>query len=213
MHFEVLLDLGFDYGADGGLFWDTQVINYPGGNSRRNQRRSAARGQWQLGSRNVDAPTLQYLTDFMHAMRGRLHTFLYRDWNDYEASNQAIVIDGTSTSQVTKTYGQGVNEWVRPIRKPDPATVTFEYDQGGGFAALTEGVDYTVDATTGVVTWLLAPLPNSPNAMRWSGEFRVPVRFDRDVLSAQFLGYEQRESGSERAYAIGDLLVYEDEDV
>lgn len=210
MHFEVLLDVGFDYGADGGLAWDTQVVNYPNGGSRRNERRSVPLGQWQLGNRNVDASTLDYLTGFLHAMRGRAHSFLYHDWNDYLADNEPLIIDGTATSQLMKTYGLGINDWVREIRKPKATAVTIEYDQGSGFTALTAGIDYTLDDTTGLITWLINPLPNMPDSMRWSGEFRVPVRFDRDVLSSQFLGLEERESSTERAYSIGDLVVIEE---
>jgi uncharacterized protein (TIGR02217 family) len=210
MHFDVVLDIGFDYGADGGLSWDTQVIHFPNGRARRNMRRSVPLGAWQLGNRDIDAATLDTLQGFLHAMRGRAHSFLYKDWNDYRASDEALVLDGSDESQLIKTYGASINSWVRNIVKPNADTVVISYNSGSGFAALTVDVDYTLDAVTGIVTWLLDPLPDTSDAMRWSGEFWVPVRFDRDVLSAQFLGFERRASGDELAYSIGALSVVEE---
>lgn len=210
MHFDEVLDIGYDYGADGGQAWETQIIEFSNGRTRRNQRRSAPLGQWQLGNRMIDAQTLDYLRTFMHGMRGRLHSFLYRDWTDYEAVDEQLVIDGTATSQLIKAYSLSINGWVRDIVKPDPAKVTIEHDSGAGFIPLVLDSDYTLDASTGIVTWLLDPLPDDPDVMRWSGEFWVPVRFDSDVFSAQFMGFEERPSGNERAYQIGSVSVTEE---
>lgn len=212
MHFDEVLDVGYDYGADGGLAWDTQIITYPGGGSRRNMRRSRPLGSWQLGNRNVDETQLAQLQAFLHAMRGRAHSFLYRDWTDYLATNEPLVIDGNAETQLIKSYGLSINGWVREIRKPNADTVVIEYDTGSGFERLEEGEDYVLDASTGIVTWLLDPLPDAPHAMRWSGEFYVPVRFDRDVLTAQFLAFEERGGVHKRAYAIGALSVVEEPD-
>lgn len=210
-HYDVLLDLGYDYGADGGLAWDTEILQYPNGGSRRNMRRSRPLGAWQIGNRNVDRATLDYLQGFLHAMRGRAHSFLYKDWTDYKAVEQQLVPDGDKIPLI-KSYGLSINPWVREITKPVASTVVIEIDQGSGWVELAAGVDYTLDASTGIVT--LASAPDTSDLFRWSGEFYVPVRFDRDVLSAQFIGYERRADDSEElAYAIGGLMVVEEPDV
>lgn len=207
-HYDVLLDLGYDYGADGGLAWDTGIISFPNGLNVRNMRRSRPIGAWQLGNRNVDRETLDYLQGFLHAMRGRAHTFLYKDWTDYEAREEQIIPDGDEI-QLIKSYGRAINPWVRDITKPVASSVIIEMNDGSGWVGLDPDTDYTLDDSTGLVT--LAQSPESGDLFRWSGEFYVPVRFDRDVLSAQFLGYEERADGTrEHAYAIGGLMIVEE---
>lgn len=208
MHYDEVLDLGYDYGALGGLAWDTTVIEYPNGQSRRNQNRSAARGAWQLGDRRVDGDTADTLDGFFHAMRGRTHSFLYLDWGDYLVTEQQLIVEGDE-AQLIKIYGLAINPWVREIKKPDAESVVIEINEGAGWEALEAGVDYTLDATSGLVTFDEAPETSAQ--LRWSGRFYVPVRFDRDKLDKQFLGIEERSSGGVvRAYAIGGLAVIEE---
>lgn len=209
MHFDEVLDVGYDYGATGGHGWATQVIAYPNGRTRRNMDRSVALGAWELGNRNVDLQTLETLRGFFHAMRGRAHSFLYKDWNDYLAIQQPLEIDGGLTTQLTKTYGLSINPWVRDILKPDPSTVVIEVNQGtAGWETLEAGVDYELDPSTGIVTWDVAP--DTGAEIRWTGKFWVPVRFDSDIFDAQFLGIEEREDGDELAYHIGGLPLIEE---
>src|SRR5690606_12041453 len=105
MHFDVVFDIGLDYGATGGQSWDTQIAGFPSGRALRNQRRSNALGVWQLGNRTVSDAEKDYILDYLHAMRGRLHSFLFKDWNDYQAKNQQLVLDGTDETQLIKSYG------------------------------------------------------------------------------------------------------------
>lgn len=207
MHYEQVLDLGYDYGAIGGLGWDTTVIEYPTGQSRRNQNRSAALGAWQLGDRRIDGDTADLLDSFFHAMRGRVHSFLYLDWGDYLVKEQQLIVEG-DTAQLIKVYGLSINAWVRDIQKPDATSVVLEMNEGAGWETLEADVDYTLDATTGIVTFDTPPETSAQ--VRWSGRFYVPVRFDRDRLDKTFLGIEEREGGDVRAYAIGGLAVVEE---
>lgn len=206
-HFEEVLDLGVDYGADGGLGWDTGVVTFPNGTSHRTSHRSDAQGAWRLGNRRIDIAEFKTLSGFFHAVRGQAHSFLYKDWNDYTADNEQLPADGSATTQLIKTYGLAINAWIRLITKPAAASVLVELDSGAGYAALAAGVDYTLDATTGILTWLGAP-PDAPDLLRWSGEFFVPVRFDRDRLDAQFIARD--EDGDESLYELGELGVIED---
>lgn len=207
-HFDEVFDVGFDYGASGGQSWDTQIIAFPSGVTKRNQRRSAAVGQWQLGNREILDSQWAYIQGFMHAMRGRLNSFLFKDWTDYSATEQQLVLDGSNTTQLIKTYGLSINPWIRDITKPNASTVVIEELVGSTWVALEAGVDYTLDDSTGVITW--DSPPDSGTAIRWSGEFYVPVRFDRDVVVAQFIGAEPRNGRLVHAYAIGDLAVIEE---
>jgi len=49
-----------------------------------------------------------------------------------------------------------------------------------------EGTAYTLDITTGVVTFLGGYIPAAGQEVRWSGEFDKPARFDVDHLSMSF---------------------------
>lgn len=207
-HFEEVFDIGIDYGADGGHSWDTQVLAFPNGRARRNQQFSDALGRWQLGNRTVRGDELEYIRGFLHAMRGAAHTFLYKDWNDYTATNELLAHDAQAEVQLIKTYGSSINAWARTIKKPKASTFVLEVNTGGGWVALATPADYTLDATTGIVTLDVAL--DTSDALRWSGEFYVPARFDRDMVTAQFVGLEERDGGDVLAYSIGELSVVED---
>src|SRR5690554_2414344 len=209
-HYDELFDIGYDYGADGGLAWETQIAFFPSGRSIRNQRRSNAVGVWQLGNRTVSDEEWQYIQDFMHAMRGRLHSFLFKDWTDYRAVEQQLVLDGSDEAQLIKTYGLSINPWVRNIIKPAAATVLLEELVGGEYVELEVDTDYTLDESTGIVTF--SSPPDTSAVIRWSGEFYVAARFDRDTVNAQFVGLERRGDTAAHAYEIGDLAVVEEPD-
>ena len=142
---EERLDVGIDYGAVGGPGFLTEVVELAGGHEHRNAAWADARGRWELGDRLVAKSDLETLQAFFRARRGRAVGFRYRDWNDWEATGEALAPDGTPTVQLTKTYASAGESQVREIRKPVAGTVSLAR---GGSAF----VDYTLDTTTGVVT-------------------------------------------------------------
>src|SRR5690606_19492999 len=147
-----------------------------------------------------------YLRDFHYAMRGRIHSFLYKDWGDFRAVQEALVLDGTTSTQLIKTYGAGINPYVRDILYTTPAEVTLELDTGAGFVTQVSGVDYTLDEDTGIITWDSAPAVDDD--ARWSGPFFVKVRFDVQQFVSQFLVIDADEE--DPGYAIGALPLIED---
>lgn len=207
--FEELLDVGFDYGVSGGPEYLTDVIeNAAGLEPVRAQLRARPRRRFQLGNRRVDSAFHDYMLAFFLHKRGRRYGFLLRDWQDYRVTEQALEPDGEATLQLVKTYGGATETLVREITRPVVSTVVLERFTGGNWTTLTPTTDYTLDATTGVITWVMSP-PDSPDLLRWSGEFLVPVRFDTDQFPSQFLSYEDRGDDEELAYALGSLSVVE----
>lgn len=202
------LDMGYDYGAEGGRSWNTSVITLAGGRSIRNQNWQDWIGRWQLGNRVIDKAQLDYLASFHARARGMLHTFRYKDWNDYELiQGLQTVADGQI--QLAKTYGAGAPAYVCPITLPVDGTLVIQHSADGiAWSPWTEGADYSADYTTGVVTLLDSP-PPAPAYVRASCEFDVRVRFDVDVLAAHFLAYEQRGDDNQRAYQLGSVSVQE----
>lgn len=144
---EERLDLGIDYGADGGPEFSTDVVELSSGHEHRDARWANGRGRWELGQRTIDRAEKDALLAFFRARRGQAVGFRYKDWNDYRADGEALAPDGTPTVQLRKTYesataGEGE---VRTIRKPVAGTVTLER-QGSAYTPAS------IDDTTGVVT-------------------------------------------------------------
>ena len=127
---------------------------------------------------------------FFEERRGRAYGFRWKDWADFKscapsqspaATDQTLGTgDGTDTTfQLIKTYGASYLPWPRTIAKPVSGTLRVAVNGG----AQTEGVDFSVDSTTGIVTFTAAP-PNGQSVTA-GFEFDVPVRFDTDSLEIE----------------------------
>ena len=122
---------------------------------------------------------------FFEARNGRLHGFRFKDWADHKSclpsgtpapTDQVIGTgDGTTTAfQLVKRYASGAQSWTRTVAKPVTGTV------GIALAGVEQLSGWSVDTTTGVVTFTAAP--GSGLAITAGFEFDAPVRFDTDVL-------------------------------
>ena len=119
------------------------------------------------------------------ARNGRLYGFRYKDWADYKSSLPLQAITATdqqigigtgilNTFPLAKRYTSGAQTWVRTIAKPVSATVRL------ALGTVEQMSGWTLDTTTGVVTFTTAP--GSGVIIRAGFEFDVPVRFDSDML-------------------------------
>ena len=124
---------------------------------------------------------------FYEARYGQMYGFRWKDWSDYKSAIPSVDVkrtdqeiatgDGvTTTFQIIKTYRSGGHAYARPITKPVKGSVLIAVEQDDK----QEGIDYTVDETTGLITFLNPP---DPDTRVFAGyEFDVPVRFDSDSL-------------------------------
>lgn len=161
------------YGWQGGPEFDTRIVALRGGQERRNQTSARVRHHYTLPLLNItDADYLAELKSVFLAMRGRLRGFLVKDRSDYLVQNEVFATgDGeTTTFQLRRVVAAGPATYERLITRPRGAVVTVD----GVLAAPT------VDPDTGAVVFAAAP--DMGTVLRWSGEFRVPVRFDSDTL-------------------------------
>lgn len=142
---EVLLDLGYDYGTIGGPEFDTIITVAASGREYRSRRWSASRGKWQIGQRTIDRSELDFLLAFFRARNGQYEGFRFLDWQDYEATGEALTITGAPTTQLVKTYQDSGGSYLRNIVKP-VAGATFT--RGGATYAVA-----SVDTTTGIATF------------------------------------------------------------
>ncbi|MGJ7497457.1 DUF2460 domain-containing protein [Variovorax sp. RT4R15] len=161
-------------GFRGGPSWNTLVKEMANGKNRRRQ-------DWALPHHKYTADwTLlnpidqnDVLAAFI-ACRGQLHSFRFKDWNDFRATSQTMAVgDGTSTArQLTKTYTFGSTSFVRTITLPIASTVVI--------TANGTPIAVTTDPLTGLAT-PAAPWP-SGQVIKSSFEFDVRVRFAADFI-------------------------------
>lgn len=162
--------------------YSVTVVERAGGAERRNRNWSMPlhRFSCTVGPRAED--DISELLEFYHAVGGSAYGFRFRDGIDYKTSRiedavtdedaPLLLVAGYSPTsyQLTKRYTYGSRSQDRPIYKPVTGTILIA-DNG---TPKVEGVDYTIDYSTGLVQLSFTPA----GTLTWGGEFDVPVRFD-----------------------------------
>ena len=206
---EVQFPTGVSKGSSGGPMRLTDIVTLRSGYEQRNTIWSDSRRRYDAGLGLQDIQDLYEVLQFFEARRGRLHGFRWKDWADYKSldpikavSNTDVSIgtgDGSSTDfQLTKTYSDSSGSYVRTIKKPVDQTVLIAIDG----VDQEEISDFTVDLSTGIVTFSSAP---SPGTQITSGfEFDVSVRFDMDSI---MVNVEQFNAGAIPTIDIVEIKV------
>lgn len=167
------LDLCPSFGWQGGPEFATRIVSLKNGHERRNANWAQMRHHFTLPFANItDVHYLLELKAVFMATQGMNESFLAKDHSDYLAVNESLgtAPSGSTPVQLTKTYTFGPATFVRDITKPVSAAVK----QNG----VAKPGSY--DAATGLFTPSTAW--SSGQALTWTGEFRVPVRFASDLL-------------------------------
>ncbi|MEP2921002.1 DUF2460 domain-containing protein [Sulfitobacter sp.] len=184
---EVQFPANLSFGALGGPQRRVDVVTLANGFEERNTPWAHSRRVYDagLGLRSLD--DVEAVIAFYEARYGQMYGFRWKDWSDYKSAipsaeidrgDQQIALgDGVTTQyQLIKTYRSGSHTYARPITKPVAGSVVLAVEQDDK----QELVDYTIDNTTGVITFFDAP---DPDTRVFAGyEFDVPVRFDSDSL-------------------------------
>jgi uncharacterized protein (TIGR02217 family) len=181
--------------GQGGPERRTDVVTLGSGSEERNARWANSRRSYNAGYGIRSLDDLHAVIAFFEERRGRLTGFRFRDHADWKscppmatpsALDQRIGIgDGTTARfQLIKTYGSTFAPWTRTISKPVAATVLIAVNATPRVA----GSDYTLDPTTGTVTFLPGHLPLAGGIITAGYEFDVPVRFDTDKLDISLQG-------------------------
>jgi uncharacterized protein (TIGR02217 family) len=175
----VQLPENIERGAEGGPEFLTDIITVGGGAESRNAKWAFPRIGFDIGYGLRSMNDIHTVRDFFWARRGRLFGFLFKDWGDYEVTTATTFGTGDAVEtafQLIKTYNDGFTTFNRPISRPLTYNIyvdTILQTEGGG-------ADYTIDTTTGIVTFNAAPAASAD--ITWDGTFLVPVRFDDDRL-------------------------------
>ena len=174
MFIDAEIDVCSGFGWQGGPMFSTRVITLQSWMERRNAENIECRHSYTLPIQNIqDADYLLKLKQIFMACRGQLHSFKVKDRADFQATDEVFFLgDGvTKDFQLSKTSTFGIASYVRKIVKPQQ-TITVTVDGTPSSP--------TVDYSTGIVSFAAAPALNAIG--RWTGEFRVPVRFSNDIL-------------------------------
>jgi len=181
---EVRFPTAIAYGSAGGPEYSTDIVITQSGYEQRNANWSQARARYNVAHGVKTQAQLDTLIAFFRARKGRADGFRFKDWTDYQVTAQLIATgDGTTTVfQLVKSYLSGGVTESRIVSKPVSGTVNL-YLNG----TLQAGSAYTLDITTGLVTFHTAPAGSV--AVSADFQFDVPVRFDTDRLSATIDSY------------------------
>ncbi len=188
----------------GGVFevvHDTEISRTTRGREQRNKASTKPRRRLEIDYSNRVQADLDELMAFALMAGGAHEAFRVKCWPDYtHGSAPQPLGTGTgalTTFQLKKTYSvpsPGVAH-VRTIDKPVQGTVVV-YKAG---VAQTETTHYTVDYTTGVITFLAAPALGQ--AITAEFEFDTRMRFEDDVFSVTLDAHE--------VYSVGVVSLIE----
>ncbi|MEM7718991.1 MAG: DUF2460 domain-containing protein [Pseudomonadota bacterium] len=195
---EVQFPTSLSFGSVGGPERVTEIVTLANGFEERNTPWADSRRRYDAGMGMRSLTDIDTLIAFFEARRGQLFGFRWKDWSDYRSSGSLVapsfedqVIgtgDGVATSfSLSKTYVSGGAFYERRIQKPVQGTVV----AGVQGDAKAEGVEFSVDLVTGVLTFDSAP---GPGATVTAGfEFDVPVRFATDSIQSSVASFKAGE--------------------
>lgn len=184
---EIRFPANLSFGSVGGPERRTEIVTLANGFEERNSPWAHSRRRYDAGVGLRSLNDVETLIAFFEARAGQLHGFRWKDWSDFKSSlplaspspdDQLIGTgDGeTTVFQLRKTYLSGLQDYVRPIRKPVQGTVVVAVagDQK------IETLEFTVNPETGEITFALPP--DLGTRITAGFEFDVPVRFDTDAI-------------------------------
>lgn len=196
---EVRFPASLSFGSVGGPERRTDIVTLANGFEERNTPWAHARRRYDggMGLRSLD--DLEALIAFFEARQGQLIGFRWKDWSDFKScapsqeissSDQLIAVgdEATDTLRLTKSYRSGAFSYARPISKPVAGSVRISVAGD----PLQDGVDFTVDDTSGLVTF--ASPPDLGADVRAGFEFDVPVRFDTDAIMTSVSSFQAGEA-------------------
>lgn len=191
---EVLFPLDVALKSAGGPERRTEIVTFGSGREQRNARWADSRRRYDAGYGIKTLEALQAVVAFFEERRGQLYGFRWRDRLDHASAAPGQPVsprdqglgtgDGVTASyQLVKTYGAGFAPYTRAITKPVAGSVRIAV--GGN--EVPNG--FSLDPTTGLVTFAPGHLPPPGAAITAGYQFDVPVRFDTDYLEVDLSAF------------------------
>jgi uncharacterized protein (TIGR02217 family) len=186
-------DLSF--GALGGPERRTEIVTLSNGFEERNTPWAHSRRRYDAGLGLRSLNDIETVIAFFEARGGQMHGFRWKDWSDFKSCppsaspgpEDQLIGTGDGVERVfrlQKLYQSGLQNYARPIAKPVPGSVSV------AIAGDEKVVDqeYTVDETTGIVTFTLPP--EAGTRITAGYEFDVPVRFDTEQIQTSVASFQ-----------------------
>lgn len=195
---EVRFPANLSFGSVGGPIRHTDVVALANGFEERNTPWAHSRRRYDAGMAMRSLDDLKVLIAFFEARLGQMYGFRWKDWADYKSCTASAAPafgdqligtgDGATIDfQLSCIYQSGGHSYARPITKPVPGTVLV----GQGGAGQSEGTDFSVDTTTGLITFTVPP--SAGQDITAGFEFDVPVRFDNDRINISMASFQAGE--------------------
>lgn len=192
---DVRLPEEIERGSQGGPRFRTSVLTLSSGYEKRNIDWELSRAAFSVGYGIQTKADFSLVLDFFYARQGRAHSFRFKDWSDFEITDQGIgATDGTTTQyQIYKRYTSGGINFDRTITKPVGADWVVTVD------AVSKTVLYTgtpvageakIDPLTGVLTLNSTDAATTGLAINVTGDFDIPVRFDTDQIEVNMQTFD-----------------------
>lgn len=181
------------FGSAGGPTYNTAISRSKSGRVITNENWAYPLHRYNVQHAIKKQSQVEQLLAFFHVVGGMGKGFRYKDWIDFKScpvnstpTHNDMVIgtgNGSLTSfQMTKTYVWGSYNRVRLIKKPVSGTILV------GKAGVLQSSGFTVDYTTGIITFTVAP--TAGQSISWGGEFDVPCQFGTDDFVASVEDYD-----------------------
>ena len=166
---EIQFPEAISYGAVGGLYWNTRIVENEGGYEFRDKLLLQPRGRWDVAHAARLPAAYEPLRAFFYVVGGQADGFRFKDHTDYtvtSAESVLVAIDATH-KQLAKRYQYGAETFDRKLTKIVASTFV-----------PTAGSGLSLDYNTGILTFASAP-------SSFTCEFDVPARFGTDEMRAE----------------------------
>lgn len=192
---EILFPVSIALNSEGGPTRRTDIVALVSGHEERNSPWAGSRRAFNAGYGVKSIADIEDVIAFFEARCGRLYGFRFRDPFDFKscrvietpaATDQLLGTgDGEAVQfQLMKRYVSGAASYARLIKKPVAGSVRVAVDG----AEQTAGEDFTIDETSGLVTFASPPGGGLPVTAGFL--FDCPVRFDTDELRINLAAFE-----------------------
>ncbi|WP_257556407.1 DUF2460 domain-containing protein [Sphingobium sp. CFD-2] len=160
---------------------DIEIVTTDGGWEVRNARSSQSLREYEISfpMSQRDNAVYQAVVAMFKVARGKLHSFRFRDWADYQLDAEIIGTgDGSTTAfQITQSWTVDGETVSRDITRPISSFQVFK-------AGVLQVSGYSINYDTGMLTFSVAPSLGVEISV--TGQFDIPVRFDAPL---ETLGY------------------------
>lgn len=181
----VRIDENIERGALGGPAFLTTVTVMGSGREQRNAEWQIARQKWNVGYGIMSQSEYAAVRSFFYVRRGRLHSWLFKDWTDYSRIDEPLGLGDSADAGVTGnrdfqlivTYADTAGSYIRPISRPVTGSLTVYVD---GVLA----TEWTLQPL-GLIRFNSGHAPTTGQVVSATFEFDIPVRFDADLLGLE----------------------------